>query len=238
MDNILVVVCARAGSKGVKGKNIRLLMGKPLIDYTVRQALAWGKARHVVVSTDSLEIAKIARDSGAEVPFMRPPELATDTASKVLTVKHALAACEQRFQETYRIVVDLDVTSPVRSVSDLDNCLQLFCESRPKTLFSVVPAHKNPYFNMVEPAAGNGKVELCKKLGGYVIRRQDAPKVYAMNASIYFYDREYLLKTENPSPLNDDSRIYVMGDTAGIDVDREIDFKFLEFLVQENVVKL
>jgi CMP-N-acetylneuraminic acid synthetase len=238
MADLLVVICARGGSKGVKAKNIRPLAGAPLMAYTIRQALEWGRAKHVVVSTDSEEIAGIARQYGAEVPFMRPAELATDTASKVLAIKHALTACEKLFGERYPIVVDLDVTAPVRCGKDLDQCLALFEKSRPKTLFSVVQAHKNPYFNLVEPVEGNGRVQVSKNIGRYVMRRQDAPPVYAMNASIYFYDRGYLLETENPSPLTDDSQVYVMDDSAGVDVDREIDFKFLEFLLKEGVVKL
>lgn len=237
MDKILLVIGARGGSKGVKGKNIRWLAGKPLMAYTIQQASKWGKASHVVVSTDSAPIAQIAKRFGAQVPFMRPFALATDTASKVLVTKHALIECEKIYKEKYNIIVDLDVTSPVRSVEDLENCLKIFKKEKPKTLFSVVKAHKNPYFNMVERDR-QGRIVLCKKWPKKIVRRQDAPVVYAMNASIYFYDREYLLKEKNPRPLSKGVSIYEMGPLSAVDIDSEIDFKFIEFLVKENWVRL
>jgi len=213
------------------------LLVKPLISYTIQQALRWGKATKVIVSTDSPEIAKVAQKFGAEIPFMRPQELASDTAGKVGVIKHALIECEKMYKEKYDIVVDLDATSPIRTPDDLDQCLKLFLKSKPSTLFSVVHPHKNPYFNMVEKDK-TGKIVLCKTLKKKVVRRQDAPAVYSMNASIYFYNRDYLLSADHPSPLSDDIEIYLMGENSSIDIDRELDFKFIEFLVKEGHVKL
>jgi len=147
MDKILVVIGARAGSKGVKGKNIKPLNGKPLIAYTIEKALAWTKADRVVVSTESEEIAAVAKKIGAQVPFMRPAEMSTDTAAKGPALRHALKSCEKIDSVKYSLVVDLDVTAPIRTTEDLDNCLKIFNEHKPQTLFSVVVAHKNPYFN-------------------------------------------------------------------------------------------
>ena len=237
MDKILVVIGARAGSKGVKDKNIRPILGKPLLAYSIETALKWKKASRVVVSTESQRYADIAKQFGAEVPFLRPAEMATDTVSKGMALRHAFMNCEKMFKEQYDILVDLDVTAPVRTTEDLDNCFKIFAEHKPQTLFSVVEAHKNPYFNMVE-IKEDGKVGLVKDLGKRVITRQSAPKVYAMNASIYFYAREHILKNEDPSPFSVDQKIYVMDDLAGIDVDREIDFKFIEFLMKEKLVNL
>ncbi|HLD69904.1 MAG TPA: acylneuraminate cytidylyltransferase family protein [Candidatus Omnitrophota bacterium] len=237
MDKILVIIAARGGSKGVKNKNIKPLLGKPLIAHTINHALQWGKATQVVVSTDSKEIADVARQYKALVPFMRPGALATDECSKAAVIKHALTECEKIYGLRYDIVVDLDVTSPLRTTDDLDKCLEIFKKTKPKSLFSVIKAHKNPYFNMVELNA-KGQAELCKKLPYRIVRRQDAPQVYMMNASIYFFNRDYIVKEENPSPLSDDARVYVMDDEAGIDIDREIDFKNIEFLLKESIVKL
>lgn len=236
-EKILIFIGARGGSKGVRGKNIRLLCGKPLIVYTIEQALRWGKGARVIVSTDSPKIARIAKASGAEVPFLRPAVLASDTVPKGLAIHHALLQCERIFKDKYSIVVNLDVTAPVRTVKDLDNCLRMFLRYRPKTLFSVVPPQRNPYFNMVEKDK-KGKIVLCKRIKGRVNRRQDAPVVYAMNASIYFYRRDYVLRSQSVHPISDDTCIYVMDDWASIDIDREIDFKFIEFLVKEGLVKL
>lgn len=234
---ILVFIGARAGSKGVKAKNIRLLLGKPLMSYTIGQALKWGKAARVIVSTDSEHFAKIARKLGAEVPFLRPAELASDTASKGAAIRHALVNCEKIYNEKYDAVMDLDVTAPIRTVKDIDNCFNIFKKYRPKTLFSVVVAHKNPYFNMVE-INKKGNAELSKRPKKKFFRRQDAPAVYAMNASIYFYRRDHVLKSDAPPPFSDDTRIYIMDEASRTDIDHEIDFQFIEFMAKKGLVKL
>jgi CMP-N-acetylneuraminic acid synthetase len=208
-----------------------------LISYTIKQALAWNKARHIVVTTDSQKIAKISHKCGAQVPFLRPKKLATDSCGKIPVIRHAVIECERLFKERYDIIVDLDVTSPVRTILDLDNCLALFVKNHLKTLFSVVTARKNPYFNMLEKGK-DGRICLCKKLEKRILCRQDAPKVYEANASIYFYDRDYLLNSINPGVINDRCMIYVMPDISRIDIDGPLDFKFTEFLLKEGIVKL
>lgn len=235
--NLLLTIAARAGSKGVKGKNIRELMGKPLIAYTIEQAKRWGKAKHIIVTTDSPHIASIAKKYGAEVPFIRPKHLATDKMGKVPVIRHALQECERIFNEKFDAVVDLDVTAPIRSIKDMDNCLKLFINKRPTTIFSVTSCHKNPYFNMFE-YDHSGKIKLCKSLKKKLKCRQDAPQVFSANAAIYFYDRNYLLNARDPLPINPRCIIYPMDDLTGVDVDREIDFKFIEFLVKEKLVVL
>jgi len=237
MDNILVTICARGGSKGVKGKNICLLNGKPLIYYTIKQAIDWSKASHVVVSTDSEEIAKVAKEHGAEVPFMRPSELANDAMAKLPVIRHTLIESEKFFKEQYDMVVDLDPTSPIRTIRDLNNALELFITKKPKTLFSVVPARKNPYFNMVE-LNKEGRAHIVKTPQTSVHCRQDAPKVYDMNACIYFFQREFLLDETNTTVQSDNTVVYKMGELSGVDIDREIDFKFIEYLIENGFVTL
>ena len=235
MRSILIVICARAGSKGVKHKNIRPLLGKPLIGYTIETALQWNKAAHVIVSTDSSEISDVALEFSAEAPFKRPPNLASDHATKGDTIFHALQCCEEIYNKKFKIIIDLDVTAPLRTVKDLDNCLDIFLEEKPKTLFSVVEANKNPYFNMVK-LHENGYCSLVNPFANddkenYVYRRQDAPVVYSMNASIYFYDRSYLLSSKCKSPFTDKTCIYEMDEISGIDIDTELDFQIVEFLM-------
>ncbi len=237
LDNILIVVCARGGSKGVKGKNVRLLNGKPLIYYTIKQALEWGKAKHVVISTDSEHIAKIAEECGAEIRFIRPAELATDTAGKLPAIRHAMLEAERIYNEKYSTILDLDVTAPVRTLQDLDNALKLFNQKKPKILFSVVPAHKNPYFNMVE-LDKEENAYLSKKPDKPILRRQDSPNVYNMNASIIIFSRYFLLDENNISAQSDNSIVYIMNELASMDIDREIDFMFLEFLINKGLVVL
>lgn len=234
---ILCTICARGGSKTVKNKNIVELDGKPLIAYTIKQALGWEKAKRVVCSTDSKKIAEIAKKYGATVPFMRPKELATDYSGKVEVVRHAARKCEEIFGEKYDIIIDLDVTSPIRTAQDLDSCLKIFLEKKPDVLFSVTQARRSPYFNMVEEKK-DGFVKLVKSSGGKILRRQDSPIVYDVNASIYFYNRDFLFNEENDSVTSSDRvAIYEMGRNS-IDLDEEIDLKFIEFLIERGVVNL
>lgn len=234
-EKILVTICARGGSKGVKGKNFRLLNGRPLIYYTIQHALLWEKTSRIVVSTDSQEIAKIAQKYGVRPPFTRPEKLATDTSGKIAVIRHALMESERIYRERYDIILDLDVTAPMRKLNDMDRALELFLEKRPKTLFSVVEAHKNPYFNVVE-VDKRGRAHLCKNTDTVPLRRQDAPTVFNINGSIIFFSRKFLMDKSNKSALSDDSIIYLMENIHGIDIDREIDFHFIEFLIKEGII--
>lgn len=228
--SLLVTIAARGGSKGVPQKNIRPLCGQPLIAHTIAQAQRWGRADRIIVSTDSAEIAEVARTAGAEVPFLRPAELATDAIGKIPVLVHALAQAEAIYQMRFDAVMDLDATAPLRTVDDLERCYQLFLQRRPKTLFSVVHSHKNPYFNMVEQDA-RGFAVLCKRPAQPVLRRQDVPEVYSLNASIYVYRRDFLASEPQGGVVTDESLLYVMDERSAYDVDREIDFQFIEFLV-------
>lgn len=233
-DNILITICARGGSKGIKGKNIRLLNGKPLIYYTIKQALNWGKASHLIVTTDSKEIAQIALDFGAEVPFMRPKNLATDTSPTLPVLTHALLESEKIYKTKFNVVIDLPVTAPIRSVKDLENSYKLFKKKNPKNLVTVTPSHRNPYFNMLE-VEKNGRVKYSK--AGNFTRRQDAPEVYDMNNSIYIYNSDYLRDEKAKlDKISDDTIAYIMDPTTSIDIDTETDFKILESLLKSSLV--
>lgn len=237
MNDILLTICARGGSKGLKNKNIKELNGKPLIGYTIEQAIKWGKAEHVVVSTDSDIIADISKQFGAEIPFMRPAELATDNSGKIPVIRHALKICENIYQREFPIVVDLDPSAPIRTVDDIDNAMELFSKTKPSTLFSVVNSKKNPYFNMVEEYP-DGKIGICKKFDKELVARQHAPIVYSLNASIYIYDRLFLTNELNNSCITSDSIIYEMDENSSVDIDHEIDFKFIEYLLKEGKIKI
>ena len=231
---ILLTIAARGGSKGVKNKNIKDLCGKALIAWTIEQALKWGKAAKVVVSTDSPAIAEAARRSCAEVPFTRPAELANDTAGKQAVLRHALMECERIYSEKYDWLVDLDATAPLRKVSDIENAFNEAVRQDTLTLFSVVPAHKNPYFNMVEKDP-SGFARLCKPPAEPILCRQTAPAVYDMNASIYVYKAEYL-RQAGPLPLfTPRTGMYVMDEISGRDIDTEADFQFVQYLMKEKI---
>jgi CMP-N,N'-diacetyllegionaminic acid synthase len=228
---ILGVICARGGSKGLKNKNIRDLNGKPLISYTIDVLRAWGKTTRIVCSTDSPEIARIANEYGGETPFLRPLELASDAAPKIPVLQHALRFCEEEDGFQYDVVVDMQPTSPFRQVQDIDGAFSEFLRTRADVLYSVYESKVNPYFTMVE-LDNKGYARLSKQLKGEFHRRQDAPKVYSINGSIYVYDRTHLLNTKALHCENE--RVYVMNEISSIDIDSELDFQFADFIMKSG----
>lgn len=231
MSDILCTICARGGSKGVKNKNIKLLNGKPLIAYTIEQALQSELFDHVVISTDSDDIASVATEYGAEVFFRRSFELSTDTAGKLEVIRDALLKSEAHYNKKFTYHVDLDATSPLRSVSDIIESFKQFQDNHNSNLITAMPSRRSPYFNLVEVDA-NGRVALSKKLDGTVVRRQDAPKSYDMNASIYIWTRDSLLN--QPSLFSETTGLYIMPEERSIDIDAEVDFEFVEFLMRKK----
>jgi CMP-N,N'-diacetyllegionaminic acid synthase len=228
---ILGVVCARGGSKGLKNKNIRDLNGMPLISYTISILKKWGKANRVVCSTDSREIARIANEYGAETPFLRPSELSTDVAPKIPVIQHALQYCEENEGIQYDIVIDLQPTSPFRKVHDLDNALYEFHRTGADVLYSVYESKVNPYYTMIE-LDDNGIARVSKSLDVEMFRRQDAPKVYTINGSIYIFKRNHLVTAKGLHC--DNERIYIMDEISAVDIDSELDFQFAEFLLKRK----
>jgi len=228
VDKILCTICARGGSKGVKNKNIRMLVGKPLIAYTIEAANLTNIFDHVVVSTDSDDIAEVSLHYGAEVFFKRPAELATDEAAKLPVIKHVLLESEKYYNKTFQVIVDLDPTSPLRTVDDIKGALEFFYKHNYDNIITATQSRKSPYFNMVE-FDENGKLILCKKLNKQIVRRQDAPPTYDMNASIYIWKRNALLNSNQI--ITDETGLYIMPPERSIDIDNEIDFKFVEFLM-------
>jgi CMP-N,N'-diacetyllegionaminic acid synthase len=234
MSNILCTICARGGSKGVKNKNIKELNGKPLIAYTIEQAKASGLFEHIVISTDSDDIANVAKQYGAEVFFKRSDEMASDTAGKLDVIKDAFVRSEEYYNKTFDYLIDLDATAPLRSVEDIINSYNQFKENDNDNLITAMPSRRSPYFNLVEQDK-DGKVYLSKKLDSAVVRRQDAPKSYDMNASIYIWKRKIILNEY--SLFLENTGLYVMPEERSIDIDNELDFEFVEFLMRKQNVK-
>ncbi|MDD5168739.1 MAG: acylneuraminate cytidylyltransferase family protein [Syntrophales bacterium] len=222
---VLCVIPARGGSKGVPRKNIKHLAGKPLIAYSIEQAMQSSYIDRVIVSTEDEEIAAIAKKYGAEVPFLRPVELAGDDISTIDVLLHAMDWIEKQGKYPFDILTLLHTTAPLRWVSDIDACIKLLIDTTADNVFSVADAHRNPYFNMVECDA-EGKIKLVKK--STFSTRQAAPKVYDLNASIYAWWKD-ILKKEKKVFLNK-SKIYVMPKERSVDIDDDLDFRIAEFL--------
>lgn len=224
----ICTICARGGSKGVKGKNIRPLLGKPLIAYTIDQAKKSGLFDLIAVSSDSDLILDAARACGIKHLVKRPAELASDEAGKMPAIRHCVAEIEHQTGEVFELMVDLDATSPLRSVDDICNAVSLMEKSGAGNLITAMPARRSPYFNLVERSSAGGVV-LSKPPIAAILRRQDAPQCFDMNASIYIWTRKSF--KESNTVFNDDTQLYEMPEERSIDIDSELDFKFVEFIM-------
>lgn len=218
-------ICARGGSVGVPRKNVRLLRGKPLIGWTIEQALACTSIDEVYVSTEDDEIARIAEEFGATVPYRRPDDLAGSSAAKLPVIRHLVDHVEATGVDIHR-VVDLDPTSPLRTIDDIDRAVALL-DADTDVVITAYPADKNPYFNMVERKP-DGRVGLV--VSSDVTARQAAPEVFSMNASIYVWHRHTLSK----GLWDGRTQLYEMPRERSVDIDSELDFKIVELLLDQR----
>jgi CMP-N,N'-diacetyllegionaminic acid synthase len=202
-----------------------------LIAYTIEQARASELFDHIVISTDSDEIAVCAEKYGAEVFFKRSREMASDTAGKLDVIKDAFIRSEEHYGERFDYLVDLDATSPLRSVEDIRNSFNQMIKDGNANLITAMPSRRSPYFNMVE-LSSEGRVELSKKIESSVVRRQDSPKTYDMNASIYIWSRDAILSCD--SLFQEKTGLYIMPEERSIDIDSELDYKLVELIMKEN----
>jgi len=230
----LCLLCMRGNSKGVKNKNLKKINGVPLLKYTIDQAIKSNLFDKIVISSDSKQIIKMGYKFGIKDYILRPKHLATDKSGKLDVLKHALSEIEKIYSEKFDIIFDLDVTSPLRSINDIKEAYKLFHKKKASKLITVTPARKNPYFNQV--AIKNNKVELVKKSKNIIVRRQSAPKIYDMNASIYIFKRLTLKKSKEIFPKN--TIIYLMPEERSVDIDNTLDFKIVEMLLKKNKYRI
>ena len=227
----IAFVFARGGSKGLPGKNVRLFGGKPLIAWSVEHALAVKRIERVIVSTDSQEIADIARAYGAEVPFIRPAELAKDDSPEWLAWRHALTFVLETSGGFPDAMVSVPATAPLRLPIDIENCLDEFEKGDAEMVIAVTDAHRSPYFNMVK-AKDNGTVEIVNPPQSIIAHRQDAPVVYDMTTVCYVAKPEFVM-TKNAIFEGKVSAVHVPL-ARSIDIDTLFDFKFAEWLLANN----
>ena len=228
----ICTICARGGSKGVLNKNLKLIKGLPLIAYSIERALESKMFEVVSVSSDSADILEAARKYGASILIERPAELATDTAAKLPVIQHCFLESEKIAQTTFDVIVDLDCTSPLRSVDDIRGSLEMY-ESTPgaSNLITGAKARRSPYFNLVQKNS-KGFVELAGKSDRPIIRRQDAPECYDMNASIYIWTRASLLQAQKA--IQETTILFEMPEERSLDVDSPLDFEIVQFLLERR----
>lgn len=236
MKNILVTICARGGSKGIPGKNIKEVGGKPLLYYTAKIARQFADKHgaDLIVSSDSEAILDVARNCGLPTEYKRPAYLADDICGKPDAIRDAMLWGEAQRGKQYDMVVDLDVTSPIRTMHDIDQSLEMI-ENCPEalTIFSVSPCGRNPYFSMVQKKENGFYGTVCD---GKFTSRQTSPTVYDMNGSIYVYRREALLP-EHPRAVTDRSIVYLMPHIC-FDLDEPEDYDYLTYLVDNGKVNI
>lgn len=221
-------IFARGGSKGLPGKNIRPLAGKPLIAYSIEQALAVGRIERVIVSTDSHQLADVARQYGAEIPFIRPEELARDTSPEWLAWRHALNHLLQTEGCLPEVMVSVPATAPLRVPLDIENCLDAYNNNDVDMIITVTDASRSPYFNMVKKHE-DGTVGLVIPPQTTITRRQEVPIVYDMATVAYVARPEFVMSHQSTFEGRVGS-VHVPPERA-IDIDTLMDFQIAEFLL-------
>ncbi|RQH05116.1 acylneuraminate cytidylyltransferase family protein [Bradyrhizobium sp. RP6] len=230
--SLVCTICARGGSKGVVGKNARDLLGRPVLAWSIAQARETGLFDAIAFSSDSDGLLDAALKAGADIAVRRPDEMATDTAPKLPAIRHCLEQAIAQIGTTPEIFVDLDVTSPLRLPSDIAGAVALLRESGARNVITGAPARRSPYFNLVEQRT-DGSVGLSKSADPPVTRRQDAPRCFDMNASIYVWRVASFL--EQPAVFYPDTRLFEMPEERSIDIDSDLDFALVELLLRQRL---
>lgn len=231
----IAFIFARGGSKGLPGKNIRPFGGKPLIAWSIEHALAVKCIERVIVSTDSEEIAAVAREYGAEVPFIRPAELARDDSPEWLAWRHALNYILDKDGALPEAMVSVPATAPLRLPLDIENCLDEFEKNDTDMVITVTDSHRSPYFNMVKTNA-DGTVGLVIPPPSAIARRQDAPEVFDMATVAYVARPEFVMS--HNSTFEGRVRAVSVPPERAIDLDTLLDFMIAECLLNIREKKL
>ncbi len=227
----VVLICARGGSKGLPGKNIRSLDGVPLIGWSINAAKALDNISRIIVSTDSAEIVQVAKEHGAEVPFMRPDYLAQDNSPEWLVWRHAINYLEENDREAIDALIVLPVTAPLRSVGDINACIDLFESEDVDSVITVSEASRSPYFNMIHNNK-DGYSLLVIPPKDRITRRQDVPKVYDMTTVTYVVNADFI--KNHDGIFEGRVKSVTIPRERAIDIDNLMDFKIAECLLSQK----
>ena len=229
-SDIIAFIFARGGSKGVPGKNIRHLGGKPLIAWSIEQARSIKRVRRVIVSTDCKEIADISLQFGAEIPFMRPADLAADISPEWLAWRHALNYIQNTEKKLPKGILSVPATAPLRSVLDLENCIDEYEKGGADVIITVTESRRNPYFNMVKINDDNS-AELIGIPDSSIERRQDCPIAFDMTTVAYVVKPEFIFT--NNAIFEGRVRAVNVPPERAIDIDTLLDFQIAECLIKK-----
>jgi len=231
-DHLTAFIFARGGSKGLPRKNIKVLAGKPLIAWAIETALKVSEVNRVIVSTEDPDIADIAREFGAEVPFIRPKNLASDNASEWDAWRHALLTLRDIEGEFPDPFISVPTTAPLRLPDDIRACISTYNEGGADVVLAVTEAHRNPWFNMVTTES-DGTVRLVNEFSGFINRRQDAPSVWDITTVAYVANPHFIL--ENNRLFDGIVKSISVPVERAIDIDTPHDFAIAEFLMNQRV---
>ncbi|MCR5792624.1 MAG: acylneuraminate cytidylyltransferase family protein [Lachnospiraceae bacterium] len=230
---VLFTICGRAGSKGIKNKNIRDFVEKPLAYYTLSAIDLFLKrndeiAYDIVINSDSETLLDMMKENPMRPVelIVRKPDLAGDAVGKIDVISNCMDEMQKRKNVVYDMVVDLDITSPLRKVADIENLIKVHSEKKADVTTSVVPARRNPYFNQVMRTEKGVK----KVIASNFTARQQAPEIFDMNASMYAYAPEYL--RSGKGVLDGYCEVIEMYDTGILDLDHKNDFELMEVLAR------
>ena len=216
-------------------KNMRPLLGKPMLVHTIEHAQQSGLFERIAVSSDSAAILELAKARGVDDLVERPAEMATDFAAKCPAIHHALTTLEARHNVRYDTQVDLDVTSPLRLADDIRGAVKLLEDRNVSSVITGTPSRRSPYFNLVEEKS-DGHVALAKEPSSEIIRRQDAPRTFDMDGSIYVWNTNAF--RDDPKVFYPDTLLFEMPPERSHDVDNELDFLIVEMLLQRRDVTM
>ena len=232
--SINAFIFARGGSKGLVNKNLKDFHSKPLIGWAIECALSLKCIDSVIVSTDSSDIANVAKSFGALVPFMRPEELAMDDAPEWMAWRHALEFVRKEFGKLPEAMLSLPTTAPLRSSLDVQNCLDLYHKEKPDAVITVTESHRSPYFNMVERNEDGIAYLVCDR-EERITRRQDTPYVFDMTTVAYVVNSQFVMHSD--ALFNGKVMCVDVPIERAIDIDTQLDFDVAEFLYKRNQSK-
>jgi CMP-N-acetylneuraminic acid synthetase len=226
---IVALINARGGSKGIKNKNILKFKNTTLLGNSIFQAKKIKLIQRIFVSTDNKKIAKKSLKYGAEVPFLRPKNLAKDNSPEILSIRHAINFFKRKLNVKPEYIVSLPTTSPLRSIQDIKNCILKAKKKKLDVVFSITPSKRNPYFNMVQIKKNKLNI-ICKSKKKY-FTRQTAPKCFDLTTVCYVFRTDYILKNSNL--FSGKVGFVIIPNERAVDIDDSIDYNFVKFLANQ-----
>ncbi|MBN2282906.1 MAG: acylneuraminate cytidylyltransferase family protein [Deltaproteobacteria bacterium] len=229
--SVLAIIPARGGSKGLPGKNIKELCGKPLIAWSIEQAQSCKDIDEIVVSTDDEEIAEVAKKYGAGVPFIRPAELANDTAKSIDVIFHTIEWLKKHKGYQTGYILLLQPTSPLRAEEDIENAILILKDKNARAVVSVCETDHHPWWSNILPEDGNMESFIRPEMMNK--RRQELPVFYKLNGAIYLADTDYLYKYNGF--FGPDTFAHKMPQSRSVDIDSDLDFSLAALLLREKM---